>query len=62
MDSVADICDNGFGTEMERIRGGNKINRIDTRNVHNQPTKLKIIAQQVNNLTKLYYIVFTITI
>ena len=53
-DSVADIYDHGFGTEMERIRGGNKINRIGMCNVHYQPTKLKIIALELNNLTKLY--------
>ena len=62
MDLVADIYDHGFGTEMERIRSGNKINRIGIRNVHYQPTKLKIITLPLNNLTKLYFIVSTMTI
>ena len=62
MDLVADIYDHGFGTEMERIRSGNKINWIGIRNVCDQPTKRKIIALQLNNLTKLYSIVFTMTI
>ena len=59
---MADIYDHGFGTEMERIRSGNKINRIGIHNVHYQPTKLKIIALPLNNLTKLYFIVSTMTI
>ena len=62
VDSVADIYDHGFGTETEQIRDRNKINRIGTRNVHHQSTKLKIIALQLNNLTKLYSIVSTMTI
>ena len=49
---MADIYDHGFEIEMERIRDS----------VHYQSTKLEIIALQLNNLTKLYYIVFTITI
>ena len=61
-DSGADRYNHGFGTETERFRNGKKFSQIGMRNVHYQPTKLKIITLQLNNLTKLYSIVSTMTI
>ena len=68
-DRIMNGCGFGSGYMWSRIQNGNgadqdgnKINRTGTLTVHNQATKLKIITLQLNNLTKLYSLVFTMTI